>query len=38
MEQMKKELEEMMQKIYSNEKALKYLHGFVKAIISRYRI
>lgn len=38
MEQMKKELEEMMQKVYANEKALKYLHGFVKAMISRYGI
>ena len=38
MEQMKKELEEMMQKIYANEKALKYLHGFVKMMISRYGI
>lgn len=36
MEQMKKELEEMMQKVYANEKALKYLHGFVKMMIQRY--
>lgn len=38
MEQMKKELEEMMKKVYANEKALKYLHGFVKMMISRYGI
>lgn len=35
---MKKELEEMMKKVYANEKALKYLHGFVKMMISRYGI
>ena len=33
-----KELEVMMQKVYANEKALKYLHGFVKMMISRYGI
>ena len=38
MEQIRKELEEMMQKVYANEKALKYLHGFVKKMISRYGI
>lgn len=38
MEQMKKELEEMMQKIYANEKALKYLHGFVNMFISLYDV
>lgn len=37
-EEMKKELEEMMKKIYANEKALKFLHSFVKAMISRYDI
>lgn len=36
MEQMKKELEEMMEKIYANEKALKYMHGFLKVFIQRY--
>ncbi len=38
MEQMKKELEQMMQKVYANEKALKFLYGFVKAMISRYGV
>ena len=36
MEKMKKELEEMLQKIYFDEKALKYMHGFVRAFIQRY--
>lgn len=36
MEQMTKELENMMQKIYENEKALQYMHKFVKLFIKRY--
>ena len=36
MEQTKKELESMMQTIYENEKALQYIHKFVKLFIERY--
>ena len=36
MEQMKKEVFEMFEKICSNEKALEYVHGFLKAFIERY--
>ena len=36
MDQTKKELETMMQKIYENEKALRYMHKFVKLFIKRY--
>ena len=36
MEQMREELEAMMQKIYENEKALRYMHKFVKLFIERY--
>lgn len=38
MEQLRKELEEMLQKIYSDEKALKFVHGFVKACLKRYGV
>lgn len=36
MEQMKKEVLEMVEKICSNEKAISYVHGFLKAFIERY--
>lgn len=36
MEQMKKEIEEMLVKIYRNEKAIKYIHGFMKMFVDRY--
>ncbi len=36
MEQMREELETMMQKIYENENALRYMHSFVKLFIERY--
>lgn len=36
MEQMKKEIEGMLEKIYSNEKALNYIHGFMKMFVDRY--
>ena len=36
MEQMRKELETMMQEIYAHEKALRYMHTFVKLFIERY--
>ena len=36
MEQMKKEVIEMVEKICSNEKALGFVHGFLKAFIERY--
>lgn len=36
MDTMKKELHEMIEKVCTNEKALKYLHGFVKAFLERY--
>ena len=36
MEQMKKEVLEMVEKICSNEKALSYVYGFLKAFIERY--
>lgn len=36
MEQMKKEVLEMVEKICSSEKALEYVHGFLKAFIERY--
>ena len=35
-EQTKQGLENMMQKIYENEKALQYMHKFVKLFIERY--
>lgn len=36
MEQMKKEVLEMVEKICSNEKAISYVHWFLKAFIERY--
>ncbi len=36
MEQMKNEVIEMIEKICNNEKALVYVHGFLKAFIERY--
>lgn len=36
MEQMRKKLETMMQKIYTHENALRYMHHFVKLFIERY--
>ncbi len=36
MEQMKKEVLEMVEKICSSEKALSYIHGFMKLFIERY--
>ena len=36
MEQMREELETMMQKIYKSENALRYMHHFVKLFIERY--
>lgn len=36
MEQMKKELEKMLEKIYANEKALNYVYDFMKIFVDRY--
>ena len=35
-EQKKQELTEMMQVIFKNEKALAYIHSFVKVFVERY--
>lgn len=35
-EKKQQELTEMMQVIFKNEKALDFIHGFVKAFIGRY--
>ena len=35
-EQMQKELEIMMQKIYTHENALLYIHNFVRLFIEQY--
>lgn len=36
MEQMKNEVLEMVEKICSSDKALSYIHGFMKLFIERY--
>lgn len=36
MEQMKKEVFEMVEKICISEKALGFVHGFLKAFVERY--
>jgi len=37
MEQLKKEIMEIIDNISSNEKALRFVHGFLKAAIKRYK-